>query len=273
MKRNEASAWTFQQVGVGLGILILVLFGNGHSVYSEGMQDAILVQAPYEFHAPPRPQIAPDTSIPPNTKELGVEEVKRAEALLPLLAGEQELYAIGEFVHLGRPGVPVLIKALKMQDPRLRYNAIETLKIINDPSAAPALVESAIEPLEMTRVRGHALKVAVLLDPTATIDAIRVMAKDENDSIRKAAAFEGRYVRDKRVVPILIELITDTERFVGVTAVHSLWKLTKHETEMHDWASSSHEQRKEWGREWVEWWELEKDTFVIPEPKVSKKSS
>src|SRR2546426_8724695 len=31
------------------------------------------------------------------------EETKRAEALIPLLDGEQEFWAIGEFVHIGPP--------------------------------------------------------------------------------------------------------------------------------------------------------------------------
>jgi hypothetical protein len=43
---------------------------------------------------------------------LTVEETKRAEALIPLLEGAQEYWAIGEFVHLGPPAVPVLVTAL-----------------------------------------------------------------------------------------------------------------------------------------------------------------
>ncbi len=263
--------YTGKHVKLFFGILTACLFWGIQtaSIVSAG---TVLVQAPYEFHAPPKTEEVPDTSIPPNTEELGTEEIKRAEALLPLLAGEQELWAIGEFVHLGRPGVPTLIKALTMPNPRIRYNAIETLKIIKDPTAAPALVKSAMEPHEMTRVRGHALKVAVILDPTQTPDAIAVMAKDPNETIRKTAAFEGRYVRDTRVIPVLIQLITDKERFVGVTAVQSLWMLTQHETEMHDWATSSLEQRKDWGQEWVDWWAQEKDSFTIPPPKRSKRS-
>ena len=41
------------------------------------------------------------------------EETKRAEALIPMLDGKQELWAIGEFVHLGPQAVPVLAKALQ----------------------------------------------------------------------------------------------------------------------------------------------------------------
>ena len=37
---------------------------------------------------------------------------------------------MGEFVHLGEPVVPVLIKALTMPSPRIRYNAIETLSMM-----------------------------------------------------------------------------------------------------------------------------------------------
>src|SRR5262249_7140025 len=160
-------------------------------------------------------------------------------ALLPLLEGKQEFWAMGEFVHLGEPAVPVLVKALTMQGPRLRYNAIETISMLNGTSAVPALITTAKEPNEIPRVREHALRVAIRLDPAKAPEAIQTMSKDPNASIRKAAAFEGRYVREKSVVPILIDMIGDDERFVGMSAVQSLWILTRHETEFHDWDTST----------------------------------
>src|SRR6185295_13059944 len=125
---------------------------------------------------------------------LGPDELKRAEALLPLLEGNQEFWAMGEFVHLGPPAVPVLVKALKLPGVRIRYNAIETILMIKDPSAVPALLEVATEPNEMPRVREHALRVAVRLDSSQVPPAIETMVKDPNSSIRRTAAFESRYV-------------------------------------------------------------------------------
>src|SRR5262245_37672428 len=59
-----------------------------------------LAQIPYEM--PPQFQDAPPAvTVPPNTKPLTQEELQRAEALLPLLEGKQEFWAMGEFVHLG----------------------------------------------------------------------------------------------------------------------------------------------------------------------------
>ena len=75
------------------------------------------VQVPYE--APPKGQDLSAESIPQNTKSLTAEEAQRAEALLPLLEGAQEFWAMGEFVHLGEPSVPVLIKGLTMAGPRI----------------------------------------------------------------------------------------------------------------------------------------------------------
>ena len=75
------------------------------------------------------------------------------------------------------------------------------------------------------------------------------MAKDTNPSIRKAAAFESRYVRQKAVIPVLLTLLPDDERFVSLTAVNSLWILTRYDTEMHDWDSSSRQDRLEWAQE------------------------
>ncbi len=230
---------------------------------------AVPVQVPY--FGPPKTEPVPPNAVPRNTEPLTEKEMARAEALLPLLSGNQELWAMGEFVHLGAPVVPVLVKALKMPDPRLRYNAIETMSMIDAPSAAPALVESAVQPHEIVRVREHALRVAVRLDPSVTVGAIHTMAQDPHDTIRKTAAFESRYVRDKAVIPILIELIKDPERYVAETAVQSLLRLTRYEAELHDWAISTPEDRENWAQEWTDWWAANKETFEIPAPPNRRK--
>lgn len=228
------------------------------------------VQMPYD--APPRSQDFPDVSIPPNTNPLTPEELRRAEALLPLLEGRQEFWAMGEFVHLGEAAVPVLVKALTMPSARVRYNAIETLSMMKGVSGVPALIVTAKEPNEMPRVREHALRVAIRLDPAKAPEAIEVMARDQHPSIRKAAAFESRYVRHKEVIPVLIPMVADDERFVASSALQSLWILTRHETEFHDWETSTKQDRAAWSIEWVEWWDVNKDVFEIPEQARPKRS-
>ncbi len=224
-------------------------------------------EVPYGFERPPHAVPAPDTSVLPNDKPLTDDEVRRAEALLPLLDSKQEFWAMGEFVHLGQPVVPILIKALGMPGPRIRYNAIETLAMLKAASAVPALLETAKQVNEMPRIREHALRTAVRLDPLHTAEAIHVMAKDPNGSVRKAAAFEARYVRSKEVVPVLIDLVPDEERYVAISALQSLWLLTRHETEMHDWDTSTKQQREEWTQEWHEWWSATQENFELPEPR------
>lgn len=245
--------------------------GEARVAWSEPAPPLVLAQVLYE--APPPGQDAPDVSVPPNTNPLSPEELARAEALLPLLEGKQEFWAMGEFVHLGEPSVPALIKALAMPSPRIRYNAIETVSMMKAVTAVPALVGTAKDMNEIPRVREHALRVAIRLDPFKAPDAIQAMAIDINASIRKAAAFEARYVRQKAVIPILIALITDEERFVAVSAVHSLWLLTRHETEFHDWDTSTKQDRMAWANEWVEWWNDYKDVFEVPEPARPKRKS
>ncbi|MFM8551637.1 MAG: HEAT repeat domain-containing protein [Nitrospiraceae bacterium] len=220
---------------------------------------------PYDL--PPKTEAGPNTSVPPSNQPLGPEDLKRAEALLPLLDGKQEFWAMGEFVHMGPPAVPVLVKALTMPGPRIRYNAIETIMMIKDASAAPALVEAAKESNDMPRVREHALRATVRLNPALAPPAIEAMARDTNSSVRKVAAFESRYVRQKAVVPVLIGLLADSERFVAVSAIHSLWLLTRHESEVHDWDSSTNENRQEWAQEWVDWWKSVQETFELPDPR------
>ena len=70
---------------------------------------------------------------------------------------------------------------------------------------------------------------------------------------------------------MLISLLPDEERFVSVTAVNSLWILTRHESEMHDWEASNRQERGEWAQEWVEWWSGTKDAFQLPEPRKPRK--
>lgn len=229
------------------------------------------VQMPYE--APPKSEPVPDVSVPPNTNPLTPEELKRAEALLPLLEGKQEFWAMGEFVHLGESVIPVVTKALTMPGPRIRYNAIETISMIKAPRAVPALLDTAKQSDEIPRIREHALRVAVRLDPLQTPPAIELMAKDPNSMIRKAAAFEARYVRHKDVIQPLIDMIGDEERFVAMSAVQSLWMLTRHETEFHDWDASSRQDRQAWAQEWTEWWTQSKESFELPEPRVRRRPS
>jgi HEAT repeat protein len=254
-------------------VLLVNLAGGAPRLYGEAGQarHEWAIQLPYE--ASPKSQDVPDVSIPPNTNPLSPEEIKRAEALLPLLEGKQEFWAMGEFVHLGEPVVPVLVKALTMPSPRIRYNAIETLSMIKSASGVPALLTTAKEPSEVPRVREHALRVAIRLDPAKAPEAIEVMARDLNASVRKAAAFEARYVRQKAVIPVLIPMVTDDERFVATSALHSLWILTRHETEFHDWDTSTKQDRAVWASEWFEWWEANKEYFEFPAPKRPKQSS
>ena len=168
---------------------------------------------------------------------------------------------------MGKPVVPVLIKALPMSSPRIRYNAIETLLLIKDPSAVPALIPVAKDSNEIPRIREHALRVAVRLDPALAPPAIEAMAKDAEPAIRKVAAFEARYVRQKSVVLPLIDLLADEERFVAITAIQSLWLLTRHESEMHNWEASTKQEREEWAKEWTDWWNADRDAFQLPEPR------
>ena len=211
------------------------------------------VQIPYD--APPRTEFPEIESATPAPEVLSEKELKRAEALLPLLEGQQELYVIAEFVHLGKPVVPVLVKALKLPGSRLRYNAIETLSIIKDPQAVPHLLDAAKDQKEVTRVRAHALRVAVRLAPGEVLSALKVLMKDQEETIRRAVAFESRHVRHPEAVSLLIELLADEKKYVSVTALESFWRLTRWVGPPHDWQGSTHEQRIAWAKDWKAWWE------------------
>ncbi len=211
------------------------------------------VQIPYQD--PPKADFPDIERATPAPDVLSEEELKRAEALLPLLEGRQELYVIGEFVHLGKPVVPVLVKALKMPGSRLRYNAIEAMSIINDPRAGSSLLEVAKNVENMTRVRAHALRVAVRLAPLEAVSTLQALVKDQHDTMRRTVAFESRHVRHPDAVSLLIQLLADQERYVSVAALESFWRLTRWSGPPHDWQGSTPEQRMAWAKEWKAWWE------------------
>src|SRR2546427_327114 len=94
----------------------------------------------------------------PAALALTEEETKRAEALIPLLDGEQEFWAIGEFVHIGPQALPVLAKALQHPSRRIRINAIETMFMIKDKAAVPILNSVAANEEEIPAVREKALR-------------------------------------------------------------------------------------------------------------------
>lgn len=250
------------QISCCMAMAFFLGTGLVEAAQTEGVPEIYLAQLPYE--PPPQPDYTPGEDATPAPDELNTQEQERLESLLPLLEGNQELWAIGEFVHFGKHSVPHLLKALKMPGPRVRFNAVETLSMIKDPSAAPALVDVAMDPNEESRIRSHALRVATRLDPNSVLSAIEVMAKDPNSTIRNTAVFEARHVHRKEVLPIIIGVIPDPEKYVSITARDSFWILTRFIGPIHDWEASTPEDRKEWAKEWWAWWEENKDRFDHP---------
>ncbi len=237
-------------VGLFLGI------SEGKAAQDHTNPPIQLVQIPYE--PPPQPKYSPSEDPTPPPETLSPQDQERLESLVPLLDGRQELWAMGEFVHFGKHSVPFVIKGLTMPGARVRFNSIETLAMLKDPSAVPALLEVATNTEEESRIRTHALRVATKLDATKVVPAIEVMAKDPNSTIRNTAVFQARYVKLKEVLPIIISVIPDPEQYVSITARDSFWLLTRFSGSIHDWEISTQEQREEWAKEWWTWLEERK---------------
>ena len=213
------------------------------------------------FEPPPQKEYEPGEQPKAAPETLSKQDQARLESLIPLLEGRQELWAMGEFVHFGKHSVPYVAKALKMPGARIRFNAVETLSMIKDPSAVPALLEVATNEKEEPRIRTHAIRVATRLDFTQVIPALGKMAKDPNSTIRNTAVFEARHVYMKEILPIIISVIPDPEQYVSITARNSFWVLTRFSGAVHDWETSTPEDRQEWVKEWWAWWEEHKDKW------------
>ena len=189
------------------------------------------------------------------------EETKRAEALIPLLDGEQEFWAIGEFVHIGPQALPVLAKAVQHPTRRIRMNAIETMFMIKDKAAVPILNAVAGNEQEIAAVREKALRVTVRLDPAHALPALQAMAKDPNETIRNAVVSESRFVKDKGVIDMLITLLADDSPSVADGAFRTLWSFTGRLVERQDFIQSTKEERVEWAKDWARWWAANGDRF------------
>src|SRR5207247_3529657 len=188
-------------------------------------------------------------------------ETKRAEALIPLMDGEQEFWAIGEFVHFGPPAIPVLAKGLRHPSRRVRINAIETMSMIKDKAAVPFLDAVAANEEEIPAVREKALRVAVRMDPLRAVPALQAMAKDPNETIRNAVVSESRFVKDKAVIDLLITLLADSSSSVADGAFRTLWNFTGRMVEGQDFIQSTKEERVAWAKDWARWWADNRDTF------------
>lgn len=189
------------------------------------------------------------------------EETKRAEALIPLLDGEQEFWAIGEFVHIGPPAIPVLAKGVRHPSRRVRLNAIETMSMIKDKAAVPVLNAVAANGEEIPAVREKALRVAIRLDPAHAVPALEAMAKDPSEMIRNAVVSESRFVKDKAVIDLLIPLLADGSRSVADGAFRTLWNFTGRMVEGQDFIQSTKEERVGWAKDWAQWWADSRDKF------------
>lgn len=197
----------------------------------------------------------------PAALALTEEETKRAEALIPLLDGAQEFWAIGEFVHIGAPSIPVLAKGLQHSSRRVRINAIETMSMIKDKAAVPVLNAVAANAEEIPAVREKALRVAVRLDPAHAVPALEAMAKDPSETIRNAVVSESRIVKDKAVIDLLITLLADDSSSVADGAFRTLWNFTGRMVEGQDFIQSTKEERVAWAKDWARWWAGNRGTF------------
>src|SRR5437899_5384649 len=187
----------------------------------------------------------------PAALALTEEETKRAEALIPLLDGEQEFWAIGEFVHIGPPAIPVLAKGVRHPSRRVRINAIETMSMIKDKAAAPILTAVAATEEEIPAVREKALRVAIRLDPAHAVPALEAMAKDQSETIRNAVVSESRFVKDKAVIDLLINLLADDSNSVADGAFRTLWDFTGRTVEGQDFRQSPQEDRVAAAEDWA----------------------
>jgi hypothetical protein len=192
------------------------------------------------------------------------EETTRAEALIPLLDGRQQFWAIGEFVHLGAPAIPVLAHALSHPSRRVRINAIEAMSLIKDKSALPLLHSLAANPEEIPAVREKALRVAIRLDHTSAMATLQAMAKDRDEGIRHTVVSESRQIKDKAVIELLIGLLADDARSVADGAVRTLYGFTGRFVERQDFLQSTKEQRVAWSKDWAQWWDENRDNFNFP---------
>ena len=240
-----------------------------------------------EIKAPSTPAAKP---VPLSAKQL-----KAARGWVKELGTKKAPMAMGKLNHMGTAAVPVLIEGLSNPSAQVRNKVMWVLGWINDPVAVPALSKVAKNQKESSSNKILAFQTISALDKGALFDLAQAMAADPSDSVRNVIAINARGIRRKEMIPILIGLLSDTQSYVAATAVSSLWALTQHPTESHDWVSCVDltggivpgaptdpseperilpgyqlpevkclESRKLWAREWSDWWKTAEAGFEFP---------
>ena len=108
-----------------------------------------------------------------------------------------------------RPVVPEILVTMNDSDEDVRYYAILALTHLEDPRAFYALIKATRDP--SPKVRLAAFKFTRLCFSDALFALSVTALSDKDKSVRKAAIYRLKMLKDKRAVPFLIPLLEDTE--------------------------------------------------------------
>ncbi|MFH1440766.1 MAG: HEAT repeat domain-containing protein, partial [Candidatus Omnitrophota bacterium] len=129
--------------------------------------------------------------------------------------------------YLGdRCAVPDLIRKISDIDPYVRQTVVESLGRIKDRRAGGVLISRLTDADYYVReAAANALEGLGLLTTRLKIKRYSIDLSDPQSHVRATAAAALRNIQDKRVVPALIQRLTDSAAYVRAAAAWSLEKL------------------------------------------------
>lgn len=169
------------------------------------------------------------------------------------IAAEQVLANLGEVT---RAAVPELVEAMGDGDERVRMWAVRAVGQLKDPRAFYALVRAANDPSPM--VRSAVLQNAHDCLADGLFAAAAVALSDVNRTVRRAAIYRLRMLKDQRAVPLLMSLLDDKEvRSHVVVALESIIKPPFRVP-----SGGTRGQKDAKARGWQQWWKEHGGEFV-----------
>ncbi len=136
---------------------------------------------------------------------------------------EERREAAVDLGRVGRPAVPLLLRALADTDWRVRKTAVEALVALGGEDVTSGLVRH-LSAEDNAGARNSAIEALAILG-AASVPALLPLLKNNDPDVRKFAIDVLGDIQDRRAVPDLIDAVRDGDENVRVAAAEALGKI------------------------------------------------
>ena len=197
-------------------------------------------------------------------KNQDIEPIEQLKTALYDTNQDTSARALGKLIKLGKQATPILIEALKADNPRTRRLAAEGLRDIGDPASADALFEAVHD--SEGKVRARAATALHKLGDKRALEALVATLDDYPDELHNpyTASMYPLMRGGKEVLPLVVPLLEAPDPITRQRALLILKAAAAKLPEGQDWnqlwqslgsydPAGSQEERSGAARQWQEW--------------------